>query len=278
MQLRAPCVEMRDRFFADPAFFRRFVVSIAQSATQVAEQSGAIAFFKAQHEGFLATLTAARARPDLLDRIWMQAFTSFERNVEDQTRELPQLACRKGCGTCCQLLVAATAPEVLMIARYLRSMAAGFKTVGIDLVGQLYAAADFVEPSGHVRPMALVRECPFLAEGICVIYPVRPMACRGHASFNEDACVSALRGGAETVPVSEPHRTVRALVQNALQSAMRDAGYAWGLYDLVAALKIALARPESEAEFTQGGDPFAAVALDAVSREEMASAFDRLKC
>lgn len=252
-------------------------MSIAQTAAQPAETEGPIAFFKAQHDGFLGTFTSYRAKPDLLDRIWMQAFTSFERNVEEQTRELPPLACRKGCGTCCQILVAATAPEILMVARYVRGMATGFKTVGIDLVGRLYAAADFIEPSGNVRPMALARECPFLAEGICVIYPVRPMACRGHASFNEEACVSALKGGLDNVPVSEPHRTVRGLVQNALQSAMRDAGFAWGLYDLVAALKIALARPDCEAEFANGGDPFAAVALDAVSREEMASTFDRLK-
>ncbi|MFG1400932.1 YkgJ family cysteine cluster protein [Xanthobacter sediminis] len=250
---------------------------IAQSAEEAAEAEGPLAFFKAQHSGFLETFTTHRARPDLLDRLWMQAFSSFERNVEDQTRELPQLACRKGCGTCCQILVAATAPEVLMVARYVRGMASGFKTVGIDLVGRLYGAADFVEPSGNVRPMALVRECPFLAEGICVVYPVRPLACRGHASFNEEACVSALEGGLDNVPVSEPHRTVRGLVQNALQSAMRDAGFAWGLYDLVAALKIALARPDCEAEFAAGGDPFAAVALDVVSREEMASTFDRLK-
>ncbi|MFG1478884.1 YkgJ family cysteine cluster protein [Xanthobacter sp. V4C-4] len=252
-------------------------MSIAPSAAQAADTEGPVAFFQAQHQGFLGTFTSHRAKPDLLDRIWMQAFTSFERNVEDQTRDLPALACRKGCGTCCQILVAATAPEVLMVARYVRGMAAGFKTVGIDLVGRLYGAANFVEPSGDLRPMALTRECPFLAEGICVVYPVRPLACRGHASFNEEACVSALKGGLDDVPVSEPHRTVRGLVQNALQSAMRDAGFAWGLYDLVAALKIALARPDAEAEFAQGGDPFAAVAIDAVSREEMASAFDRLK-
>lgn len=253
------------------------MVSIAQSAVPAAEAEGPVAFFKAQHRGFLDTFTTHKARPDLVDRIWMQAFTSFERNVADQTRELPALACRKGCGTCCQILVSATAPEVLMVARYVRGMAAGFKNVGIDLIGRLYEAANFVEPSGAVRPMALVRECPFLAEGMCVVYPVRPMACRGHASFDEEACVSALKGGLDNVPVSEPHRTVRGLVQNALQSAMRDAGLAWGLYDLVAALKIALARPDCEAEFTRGGDPFAAVALDAVSREEMASTFDRLK-
>lgn len=252
-------------------------MSIAQSAATPAESSGPVAFFKAQHQGFVATLAGHKAQADLIDRIWMQAFTSFERNVEEQTRGLPMLACRKGCGTCCQILVAATAPEVLMVARYVRAMATGFKSVGIDLVDRLTTAADFVEPSGKVRPMALVRECPFLAEGICVIYPVRPMACRGHASFNEDACVSALQGGADEVPVSEPHRTVRALVQNALQSAMRDTGYAWGLYDLVAALKIALAHPEAEAEFAAGGDPFATVALDAVSREEMEHTFDRLK-
>lgn len=258
-------------------------MQIAQDQEAAARQgatdtSGALDFFRVQHKAFSDTLHSYKGRPELLDRLWMQAFTSFERNVQEQTRELPQLACRKGCGTCCQILVAATAPEVLMVARYVRGMAAGFKTAGIDLVGRLMTAEDFPHaPPQEGRTMALVRECPFLAEGMCVIYPVRPMACRGHASFNEEACVSALLGGADEVPISEPHRTVRGLVQNALQSALRDSGYTWVLYDLVAALKIALTRPDAEAVFAAGGDVLAPAIIDHVSREEMASVFDRLK-
>ncbi len=252
--------------------------SDATSAAGPGAASGALDFFRAQQAGFLATLAAHRGSGQLVDRVWMQAFTSFERNVADQTRALPALACRKGCGTCCQILVAATAPEVLMVARYVRAMAPGFMKVGIDLAGRLAAASDFPDsPPREEAGMALVRECPFLAEGICVAYPVRPMACRGHASFDEAACVSALLGGVDDVPVSEPHRTVRGLVQNALQSALHDAGYAWKLYDLVAAVRIALARPDAEVVFAAGGDLLEPAMIRHVSDVEMASAFDRLK-
>ncbi|MFS8037834.1 YkgJ family cysteine cluster protein [Xanthobacter sp. AM11] len=243
--------------------------------TQGGPEAGPAAFFRAQHAAFAATLGAHAASAELLDRIWMQAFSSYEHNVAEQTGGLPPLACRKGCGTCCRILVVATAPEVLMVARYIRGMAAGFRTMGIDLPARLAATPD--APAGASGTMALGHDCPFLVEGICVIYPVRPLACRGHASFDADACIAALEGEADEVPVSEPHRTVRALVQGALQSALRDAGAPWGLYDLVAALKIALARPDAEAGFAAGCDVLHPALVDHVSREEMGRTFDRLK-
>lgn len=247
---------------------------MAVAADPRAEADGPAAFFRAQHSAFGATLGAHKGTREMLDRIWMQAFSSYEHNVAEQTKDLPPLACRKGCGTCCRIQVVATAPEVLMVARYIRAMADGFRKVGIDLPARLAATA---ASPGSTGTMALGRECPFLAEGICVIYPVRPLACRGHVSFNEDACVAALEGEADEVPVSESHRTVRALVQGALQSALRDTGHAWALYDLVGALKIALARPDAEAAFGAGEDILDPAIIDHVSREEMARTFDRLK-
>lgn len=244
-------------------------------AEDARDEAGPAGFFRAQHEAFGTTLGANKGAANLLDRIWMQAFSSYEHNVAEQTKDLPPLACRKGCGTCCRIQVVATAPEVLMVARYVRAMADGFRKVGIDLPARL-AAASAAAPE-TAGTMALGRECPFLVEGICVIYPVRPLACRGHVSFNEEACVAALEGEADEVPVSESHRTVRALVQGALQSALRDTGHPWALYDLVGALRIALARPDAEAAFAAGTDVFEPATIDHVSREEMARTFDRLK-
>lgn len=247
-----------------------------QSDSEITEQNeGPAGFFKAQHAAFGTTLAAHKGAADLIDRIWMQAFSSYEHNVSEQAKDLPPLACHKGCGTCCRIQVAATAPEVLMVARYIRAMAGGFRKVGIDLPARL--AATPAAPPGTAGTMALAGECPFLAEGICVIYPVRPLACRGHVSFDAEACIAALEGEADEVPVSESHRTVRALVQGALQSALRDAGHPWALYDLVAALKIALPRAEAEAAFGAGDDVLSAAVIDHVSREEMARTFDRLK-
>ncbi|MBB6309375.1 YkgJ family cysteine cluster protein [Xanthobacter tagetidis] len=230
-------------------------------------------FFHAQRAAFRDTLARFAGRPDLLDRMWMQAFSSFEHNVEVETEGMPQLACHKGCGTCCQLQVVATMPEVLMVARYVRAMAGGFGRVGVDLRGRLAGAGPAEEPA---HPMALGRECPFLAEGLCVIYPVRPMACRGHASFDKEACVSALCGGAEDVPVSGAHRAVRGLVQSALQSALHDAGLPWGVYDLVGALRLALAHADGEAAFRAGEDFMMPAAADRAVRADMGAAFVRL--
>lgn len=247
-------------------------VAVAPSS---AETEGPAAFFRAQQAAFGATLGAHGGGRDLIDRLWLQAFSSYEHNVAEQAKDLPPLACRKGCGTCCRIQVVATAPEVLMVARYVRSMADGFRRVGIDLPARL-AAAPAATP-GTSGTMALGRDCPFLVEGICVIYPVRPLACRGHVSFNEAACVAALEGEAEEVPVSESHRTVRALVQGALQSALRDAGKPWALYELVGALRLALARPDADAAFDAGEDLLDPAIVEHVSRAEMARTFDSLK-
>jgi Fe-S-cluster containining protein len=243
------------------------------SSSDAADGAGPADFFHAQRAAFQDTIARFAGRPDLLDRMWMQAFSSFEHNVEAETQGLPALACHKGCGTCCQLQVVATMPEVLMVARYVRAMAGGFRKVGLDLRDRLADAGPAEAPA---HPMALGRECPFLAEGLCVIYPVRPMACRGHASFDKQACVSALCGGAQDVPVSGAHRAVRGLVQSALQSALHDAGLPWGVYDLVGALRLTLAREDGEAAFRAGEDFMLPAAADRAVRADMGAAFDRL--
>jgi hypothetical protein len=72
----------------------------------------------------------------------------------------------------------------------------------------------------------LRRPCPLILRGVCIIHPVRPLACRGHASFDRTACARAAAGRNVEVPISEPHLDLRGLVQNALQSALRAAGVA----------------------------------------------------
>lgn len=134
----------------------------AAAPADLRDASGALDFFRAQQSGFLAILAADRGGARLVDRIWMQAFTSFERNVEDQTREVPVLACRRGCGTCRRIPVAATAPEVLMATRDVRAMAPGFRNIEIDLVARILAAPGeggfggkpqaFLQPGNRVRP------------------------------------------------------------------------------------------------------------------------------
>lgn len=95
--------------------------------------SGPLSFFKAQHRAFAETLKTRQGSGGLVDGLLLQAWDSFDRNVDIQAEGQPPLACHKGCATCCTLRVTATAPEVLMIDRYVRWSDGRFKSIGIDL-------------------------------------------------------------------------------------------------------------------------------------------------
>jgi Fe-S-cluster containining protein len=234
-------------------------------------------FFQALHSAFDTTLAGTGRTPALLDALLGQAFDSFAGNVAIQCEDEPPLACARGCATCCTLRVGATAPEVLLVARFLCAVTPRLLERGIDLVAGLRKADAQTAGLAESARVRLRQRCPFIAQGACVIYPVRPLACRGHASHDVKACVEAAAGRALQVPYSEGHRRVRSLVQNAMQSSLRDAGLAWGVYELNRALLMAMDDAHSEARWLRGEDVFAAAALDEVPAEEMAAAFEQLR-
>lgn len=234
-------------------------------------------FFQALHRAFDTTLAERGHTPAVLDALLSQAFDSFAGNVAIQCEDEPPLACGRGCATCCTLRVGATAPEVLLVTRFLRAVTPRLLERGVDLVAGLREADARTTGLKEAARVALRQRCPFIAQGVCVIYSVRPLACRGHASHDLKACVDAASGRALQVPYSKGHRRVRSLVQNAMQSSLRDAGLAWGVYELNRALLIALDAEYSEARWLRGEDVFAAAALDEVPAEEMATAFDQLR-
>lgn len=234
-------------------------------------------FFQALHHAFDATLAAQRGSPRVVEALLGQAFDCFDGNVAIQTEGEPPLACQRGCATCCALRVVATAPEVLLVARFLRAVAPGLAGRGIDLIGAVRAADAQTAGLGEHARLRLRLMCPYIARGTCVIYAVRPLACRGHASHDVKACVAAAGGRLVQVPHSEGHRRVRALVQNAMQSSLRDAGLAWGMYELNRGVLLALERADSEAAWLRGEDPLAGAAIHDVPAAEMAAVFDQLR-
>ena len=143
-----------------------------------AVDAGPLAFFKALHGAFCETLRIRVGKPELIEALLSQAFDSFDGNVAIQSEGLPAIACHKGCALCCALRVTATAPEVLLIDRYMRVRSKALARVGIDLAERIAGAA----APGQKRSRARKNRCPFTAKGICTIYRVRPFACRGHAS------------------------------------------------------------------------------------------------
>ncbi len=244
--------------------------------TRDTEENGMLAFFKAQHQAFVETLSERRSRTDMVPALLTQAFNSFDGNVDIQTEGYPAIACHEGCAACCTVRVVATAPEVLLVARYIRAAEPSLKQAGIDLLQRLTEADAATRGRDERQRVELRRRCPFIHKGVCVIYPVRPLACRGHASYDKRACAEAAAGRIDDIPYSEPHMTVRSLVQNAMQSALRDGGYVWAAYELNHALAIAFSDEHCEEEWLRGADVFAPALVTEVSLEEMADAFDRI--
>ena len=236
-----------------------------------------LALFKALQRAFGETIRERRGRPDLVKELSVQAFDRFDGNVAIQIEDMPALACHQGCAACCDLRVAATAPEILLIAQYIVATRPAFFRIGVDLADRVARDAATTSGLDDAQRLALRQPCPFIENGLCLVNRARPLACRGHASFDKAACAEAIVDLNREALVSMPHFLVRCVVQNALLASLRDAGLAWGLYELNSALNLALTNPDAEATWRAGGDPLASASIAGADALETAATFDAIK-
>ncbi len=236
----------------------------------------AVDFFKTLHQQFGNIISEHADSEMMLPALLSLAFTSYEGTVELQTEGAPEPACRKGCATCCTIRVVATAPEVFLVARYIEAMSPQFERQGFDIRQRLAQADEKTRDRSEEVRAGLRQRCPYIHKGSCVIYAVRPLACRSHISYDHQACVDAAAGEIDEIPYSETHMSVRSLVQNALQSALRDADYPWATYELNHALQIALEDDNAEQAWLSADDVLAPALVKDIPLHEMAAAFDQI--
>jgi Fe-S-cluster containining protein len=238
--------------------------------------SAAVDFFKAMHQRFDHIIAETYGSERMLSALLTLAFSSYEGTVALQSEAEPEPDCTKGCATCCTLRVVATAPEVFLVARYLRAVGEDLKAQGINVRQRLAAADEVTRSCSEQQRVGLRQRCPYIHKGVCVIYAVRPLACRSHISYSRKACFDAAAGNLDAVPNSEMHMNVRSLVQNAMQSALRDASYPWVAYELNHALSIVLDNPAAEQSWLDCQDVLAPAMVQDVDSMEMAATFDRI--
>lgn len=243
----------------------------------VGPQLSSLAYFQHLHGAYAQVLRERPGHPALIEGLLCLAFGSFDANVSVQSEGLPKVDCGRGCATCCTLRVSATAPEVFLMARFIRAVDPGLQARGVDLPGQIARADAHTQGLSEAERVTARQRCPFIAQGVCVVYQVRPLACRGLASYDKRACAQAASGRTDSIPYSEPHMNVRSLVQNAMQSALRDTRLPWASYELNQSLTLALRDASLEARWLAGEDVLAAARLEEVSEAEMAQTFDAIK-
>jgi len=178
-----------------------------------------------------STIELARSINELTDR--------SIRQVHEACHDGHRVACRSGCTYCCMVPVAASAPEVLAIATFVRERFDEERQAALDRrVEANISATEGMDMSQRDRVRL---DCPFLEAGKCTVYEVRPIACRGYSSYSVEDCREDFEHPGTGV---EGHTNgIRELVFGAIREglaiACKSASVEHRLLELVRAYKIA---------------------------------------
>ncbi len=112
-------------------------------------------------------------------------------------------ACHKGCSACCNIPVAITEYEALLIAAASnRAPARPAVSVRLSQVGE--DELSWKKAERTLQESAPSGPCPFLRAGACTIYSARPAACRTLVNLDDDALLCQRVDGSEaTVPYAD---------------------------------------------------------------------------
>jgi len=176
-------------------------------------------------------MTLARRTTELTDRSIKQ--------VHAACHDGHRVACRSGCTYCCMVPVAASAPEVLAIASFVRDRFDEAKREALDRrIEANISATDGMNMSQRDRVRL---DCPFLEAGECSVYEVRPIACRGYSSYSVEDCREDFEypGTGVEGHANGLRELVFGAIREGLAIACKSASVEYRLLELVRAYKIA---------------------------------------
>jgi Fe-S-cluster containining protein len=142
--------------------------------------------------------------------------------VEAEMRGQP-VACRKGCAWCCHQLVVLTRwadGEAILAAARARLSPQEFET----FAGRVRQQARDIEALGHEAAETRRWTCPLLKDGACIVYDVRPVACRSVFSPDAACCRAMMEADAfeELSPAQQALATAIGDRAFRLQIAIND--------------------------------------------------------
>jgi hypothetical protein len=164
-----------------------------------------------------------------------------------------EIACKRGCAYCCHLFVGVLPPEAFLIADAIREGKAG--TLDATTARARTVPLRGLSPAARVGARL---PCPLLLDGMCSVYPVRPLVCRQTTSFSLAACLAEFEGrdGPDRIEASPAHLAHSSNAHVTLLGAMRAAGMPTEAYELSGILDVVLAEPDAERRWLAGEDVF----------------------
>lgn len=182
-----------------------------------------------------------------------KAMGAFTKAVYD----LPEsAACASGCAWCCHLRVETSIPELLVIYRELLT---GSTPEGIASLKKRTREAARL---GDLRDEDLWYQhklpCPFLDNNkVCLIYPVRPFACRAHHSMDAELCQKGYEEGRRLMIPSLPlYRASTDIYSTIFIKVMAERGFASFPVGFIKGLAMLLEEPTLTEDWLNGKDVF----------------------
>lgn len=156
------------------------------------------------------------------------------------------IACKPGCDHCCRTLPVSASPiEVFAIIHRLRD--SGDLDPALEMRLATLPAAPI--------PLEALTACPLLADGLCMVYSSRPLACRGCVSADASLCEA--RDAARPVPRSTAHQLGAAAIMRGVMDGLGALGLAGDPVELRVGLGIVARDNEAEKRWLRGQDVFA---------------------
>ena len=187
--------------------------------------------------------------------------------------DVDSLACGAGCSWCCYFTVDVRAVEVFKILEFVECT---FSPEEADRVfAEVRANSALLERLSADERVTRNLKCPFLTEGRCSVYTVRPQSCRNYHATDARGCEQSFEQpeNLEIDPEFAPgvYQAGAAHVE-AFSDAMRDEGVDATVYELNGALHAALSEAGSRERFESGRAPFVSLL-----GEEVVAEFDDLQ-
>jgi hypothetical protein len=186
------------------------------------------------------------------------AFLERELDVVGQAMALAgtPVDCRRGCFSCCTLMVEVTPDEVFALVAHLEA------TLDEGALATVQKRVAEIDRRGRGLPSVerhrLRLFCPALdrSTGACLGHPVRPIPCQGYLSLDHHRC-DADSAGTPT-PILKPVASdlIRDAVMSARTIVLEDAGYDQSRIELSAGLAAAWADPGAEQRWLERGRAF----------------------
>lgn len=196
--------------------------------------------------------------PDTLEKLVLHALSRYDRVAAVVKEEIEgfseRLCCRVGCTYCCGLRIEASPAEILLIAKHLMERTKPEDRERFER--KIQALAVEARYMTAVEWAASEYVCPFLEQGRCAIYCVRPLSCRGWNSTDVEWCKSAITQPETATLTGNVLTWVGFGLEAGLRKGLTESGLEGGLVELNAGLALALREARTLSDWLAGEKVF----------------------